>query len=193
MTRALTRVPQQRPLSIFLFFLCVFSGCTYALAVHSHHESAALSQFTAWCPGFAALCTCLLLRIPLGTLGWGLAGTPLSQARVFPAADLCRAGLPAHLAGHSRRILPQQLRSRDGRYLWIGTLARLRNVWRGSAADVYHHGYRRRCMGAWRGTWMAQRRDVPRAASVRYPVHTGLRISPPKTPYNNWDLTEIKM
>jgi hypothetical protein len=24
-------------------------------------------------------------------------------------------------------------------------------------------------------------------------VHTGLRISPPKTPYNNWDLTEIKM
>ena len=71
MTRALTRVPQQRPLSIFLFFLCVFSGCTYALAVHSHHESAALSQFTVWCPGFAALCTCLLLRIPLGPLGWG--------------------------------------------------------------------------------------------------------------------------
>jgi hypothetical protein len=35
----------------------------------------------------------------------------------------------------------------------------------------------------------AQRRDVPKAASVRYPVHTGLRISPPKTPYNNWDLT----
>jgi hypothetical protein len=35
----------------------------------------------------------------------------------------------------------------------------------------------------------AQRRDVPKAASVRYPVHTELRISPPKTPYNNWDLT----
>ena len=71
MRRAFTRVPQQQPLSIFLFFLCVFSGCTYALAVHSHHESEALSQFTVWCPGFAALCTCLLLRIPLGTLGWG--------------------------------------------------------------------------------------------------------------------------
>lgn len=71
MTRAFTRVPQQRPLSIFLFFLCVFSGCTYALAVHSHHLSAALAEFTTWCPGFAALCTCLLLRIPLGTLGWG--------------------------------------------------------------------------------------------------------------------------
>jgi len=39
----------------------------------------------------------------------------------------------------------------------------------------------------------AQRRDIPKAASVRCPVHTGLRISPPKTPYNNWDLTEIKM
>lgn len=23
-----------------------------------------------WCPGFAALCTCLLLDIPIGTLGW---------------------------------------------------------------------------------------------------------------------------
>jgi membrane protease YdiL (CAAX protease family) len=65
------RITQQRPLSIFLFFLCVFSGCTYALDVHSHHLSDALAQFTTWCPGFAALCTCLLLRIPPGTLGWG--------------------------------------------------------------------------------------------------------------------------
>jgi hypothetical protein len=30
MRRALPRVLQQQPLSIFLFFLCVFSGCTYA-------------------------------------------------------------------------------------------------------------------------------------------------------------------
>ena len=65
------RVPQQRPLSIFLFFLCVFSGCTYALDVHSHRLTATLAQFIVWCPGAAALCTCLLLRIPLGTLGWG--------------------------------------------------------------------------------------------------------------------------
>jgi uncharacterized protein len=71
MTRAFTRVAQQRPLSIFLFFLCAFSGCTYALAVHSYRESEALVQFTTWCSGFAALCTCLLLLIPLGTLGWG--------------------------------------------------------------------------------------------------------------------------
>src|SRR5271167_922998 len=68
MRRAFMRVPRQRPLSIFLFFLCVFSGCTYALDAHSHHLSEALVQFIVWCPGFAALCTCLLLRIPLGTL-----------------------------------------------------------------------------------------------------------------------------
>ena len=64
------RVPQQRPLSIFLFFLSVFSGCTYALDVHSHRLTSTLAQFIVWCPGAAALCTCLLLRIPLGTLGW---------------------------------------------------------------------------------------------------------------------------
>ena len=51
--------------------LCVFSGIAYALVIHSHHETAALSRFTMWCPGFAALCTCLLLRIPVRTLGWG--------------------------------------------------------------------------------------------------------------------------
>src|SRR5215467_14800291 len=70
MRRTFTRVPQQRPLSIFLFFLCVFSGCAYALLAHSHQVTIALARFTEWGPGFAALCTCLLLRIPLGTLGW---------------------------------------------------------------------------------------------------------------------------
>jgi len=60
-----------RPLPLFLALLCAFSGAAYALVVHSHHESAALSRFTMWFPGFAALCTCLLLHIPLGTLGWG--------------------------------------------------------------------------------------------------------------------------
>src|ERR1700722_3836071 len=59
-----------KSLSIFLFFLCLFSGCTYALDVHTHHLSEPLIQFIVWCPGFAALCTCLRLRIPLGTLGW---------------------------------------------------------------------------------------------------------------------------
>jgi membrane protease YdiL (CAAX protease family) len=63
------RVPS-KSIQIFLVFLCVFSAAANALVVHSHHESAALSRFLMWCPGFAALCTCLLLRIPLGTLGW---------------------------------------------------------------------------------------------------------------------------
>jgi len=61
----------KQPLLFFLTFLCIFSAGANALVIHSHHESAALSRFTMWCPGFAALCTCLLLRIPLGTLGWG--------------------------------------------------------------------------------------------------------------------------
>ena len=64
------RIPN-KPLPIFLAFLCVFSATSNALVIHSHHESAALSRFAMWCPGFAALCTCLLLRIPIGTLGWG--------------------------------------------------------------------------------------------------------------------------
>ena len=70
MRRVRKRISQQQPLSIFLFFLCLFSGCTYVLDVHTHHLSEELIQFIVWCPGFAALCTCLLLRIPLGTLGW---------------------------------------------------------------------------------------------------------------------------
>ena len=60
----------KRPLPLFLIFLCAFSGAAYALIINSQHEGTALSRFTMWCPGFAALCTCLLLRIPMGTLGW---------------------------------------------------------------------------------------------------------------------------
>jgi membrane protease YdiL (CAAX protease family) len=63
------RVPN-KPLPTFLVLLCIFSAAAYALVVHSHHETAALSRFLMWSPGFAALSTCLLLRIPLGTLGW---------------------------------------------------------------------------------------------------------------------------
>ena len=59
-----------RSLLVFLAFLCLFSAAADALVVHSHVESAPLSRFVMWNPGFAALCTCLLLRIPLGSLGW---------------------------------------------------------------------------------------------------------------------------
>ena len=61
---------QSQHLPIFFALLCLFSAAANALVVHGHHESAALSRFLMWCPGFAALCTCLLLRIPFGTLGW---------------------------------------------------------------------------------------------------------------------------
>ena len=64
------RVSQQRPLSTFLLLLAVSSGCTYVLDVHSRHLSRTLAEFIVWCPGLAALGTCLLLRIPLETLGW---------------------------------------------------------------------------------------------------------------------------
>ncbi len=60
-----------KPVGLFLAFLCAFSGVAYALIIHSHHAGAALGRFIMWCPGFAALSTCLLLRIPFGSLGWG--------------------------------------------------------------------------------------------------------------------------
>ncbi len=60
----------KKQLPVFFAFLCLFSGISYALVIHSHHLDAPLSRFSMWCPGFAALCTCLLLRIPVGSLGW---------------------------------------------------------------------------------------------------------------------------
>jgi membrane protease YdiL (CAAX protease family) len=59
-----------KQLLVFFCFLCLFSAAAYALVIHSHHLDAPLSRFTMWCPGFAALCTCFLLRIPVGSLGW---------------------------------------------------------------------------------------------------------------------------
>ena len=60
-----------KQLPVFFAFLCLFSAASYALVIHSRHLDAPLSRFTMWCPGFAALCTCLFLRIPVGSLGWG--------------------------------------------------------------------------------------------------------------------------
>lgn len=60
----------KRPLFLFMAQLCLFSSAAYALIIHNHHESAALSRFIMWCPGFAALSTCILLRLPLQCLGW---------------------------------------------------------------------------------------------------------------------------
>ena len=59
-----------KQLAVFFAFLCLFSAAAYALLIHSHYLDAPLSRFTMWCPGFAALCTCFFLRIPVGSLSW---------------------------------------------------------------------------------------------------------------------------
>jgi len=59
-----------KPVLLFLAFLGVFSTSAYVLVIHSPQEKEALSHFLMWCPGFAAICTCLLLNIPLRTLAW---------------------------------------------------------------------------------------------------------------------------
>ena len=59
-----------KPVPVFLVFLCIFSAIAYALIVTHSAGSLALSRLMMWCPGLAALCTCLVLRIPFGTLGW---------------------------------------------------------------------------------------------------------------------------
>ena len=62
--------------------------------MHSHHETAALSRFIMWSPGFAALCTCWALRIPVSTLGWQWPPTRfLRLAYVLPLLY----GLPVYL------------------------------------------------------------------------------------------------
>ena len=157
----------KKPLPLFLVFLCAFSGAAYALVIHSHHESAALSRFTMWCPGFAALCTCLLLRIPLGALGWGWPARRFLRLAYFLPLIYAAPVYLLTLARRPRRLLPQELRSRDGRYLWIGALARSRDVWRGSAAVVYHHRHRHSRLDAWRGAWMARVPVSQASATVR--------------------------
>ena len=60
---------QARLLPTFLTFLCLFSVAAYALILHSHHETAPLSRFIMWCPGAAAIVTCLLSHLPMARLG----------------------------------------------------------------------------------------------------------------------------
>lgn len=61
----------KKPVPLFLAFLCVFTTAAYVLVIYSDHEHEAISHFLMLSPAFAALCTCLILSIPLGTLGWG--------------------------------------------------------------------------------------------------------------------------
>ena len=73
----------KRQLTIFLLFLGFFSGIAYALILHSHHETAPLSRFIMWCPGFAAIVTCLVMKIPLGSLGWRWPARPFLVLAYF--------------------------------------------------------------------------------------------------------------
>jgi membrane protease YdiL (CAAX protease family) len=92
---------RKKSVPLFLVCLFVFSAAADALVIHSHHESAALSRFVMWCPGFAALCTCLLLRIPLGTLGWSWpAGRFLRLAYFLPLIYATPVYLLSWLAIH---------------------------------------------------------------------------------------------
>src|SRR5450631_1391109 len=106
---------------------------------------------------------------PLGNTGLGLAGTPLSQDRVFSPTDLCRARLPPHLADDPWFVLPHNLRNDTVRHLRIDTLACSRHVWGGYAAVVYHHCDRNGRMGARRGTGMARVPVPETSATVRLP------------------------
>ena len=73
----------KQSLSVFFLLLCLFSTAAYALTIHIHHETAALSRFVMWCPGFAALCTCLLVRIPIETLRWGWPSSRILRLSYF--------------------------------------------------------------------------------------------------------------
>ena len=65
--------PLARQILTFLFLAFAFSGLPYYLIIHTGHIGAGNGLVTAlvmWCPGFAALATCALLRIDIATLGW---------------------------------------------------------------------------------------------------------------------------
>jgi uncharacterized protein len=58
---------------VFLLLTFAFSCLPYFLIIHSGHLRVGNGMGSAlimWCPGFAALVTCALLRIDVATLGW---------------------------------------------------------------------------------------------------------------------------
>lgn len=57
----------------FLLLVFLFSCVPYALMIHTHHIGTGgglVVRLVMWCPTFAALATCALRRIDVGTLGW---------------------------------------------------------------------------------------------------------------------------
>lgn len=60
----------KRPLIWFLFWLIALSAPVCALSVAIGSEPPMLSRMLMWCPGTAALLTCLICRLDLRSLGW---------------------------------------------------------------------------------------------------------------------------
>lgn len=65
-----TSHPGARPLTWFLTLLVVFSLPVWLLAIHAGSELPMLSRAVMWCPGAAALTTCLICGIDIRSLGW---------------------------------------------------------------------------------------------------------------------------
>lgn len=62
-----------RQISTFLLLVFAFSAVPYALMIHTGHIGAGngmVVRLVMWCPALAALATCALLGIDVGTLGW---------------------------------------------------------------------------------------------------------------------------
>lgn len=59
-----------RPVAWFLSLLVLFSLPIWLLSIHIGSELPMLSRMVMWCPGAAALITCLICRIDVRSLGW---------------------------------------------------------------------------------------------------------------------------
>lgn len=62
-----------RQILTFILLVFAFSSVPYALIIHAGHVGAGqgmVVRLVMWCPTFAALATCAIFRINLGSLGW---------------------------------------------------------------------------------------------------------------------------
>jgi hypothetical protein len=59
----------KRSVPLCLAFLCISSTAAHNVVIHRHRENQALGRSLVWCPGFAALFTCVGRRLPIATLG----------------------------------------------------------------------------------------------------------------------------
>jgi uncharacterized protein len=65
--------PLGKQIVLFLFLVFAFSSLPYFLVIHSKHlgvGNGLVVSMLMWCPAFAALATCALMKVDLSTLGW---------------------------------------------------------------------------------------------------------------------------